>query len=160
MTVHIWRIAAVTPAYPAEDMSGAGAQATGGRWNAKGVAVLYTAENRALACLETLVHAVSTRLPLNRILVRFDVPDDVWQAASYFDRQDAKNVGWDVEPAGMVSISAGTKWLTGAKSALLVVPSVIVPEERNVLINPAHLDAARITATKIRKWTYDTRLKN
>ncbi|WP_081068024.1 RES family NAD+ phosphorylase [Burkholderia territorii] len=159
MTVHLWRIAAVTPAYPAEDMSGGGAQATGGRWNAKGVAVLYTAENRALACLETLVHAVGTGLPLNRILVRFDVPDDVWQAANYFDHQDAKNVGWDVEPAGMVSISAGTKWLTGGKSALLVVPSVIVPEEMNVLINPAHPHAAKIAATKIRKWTYDTRLR-
>ncbi|RKP50889.1 RES family NAD+ phosphorylase [Trinickia fusca] len=159
MTVPLWRIAALTPAYSAEDMSGGGAKATGGRWNAKGVAVLYTSENRSLACLETLVHVVSGALPLNRVLVRIDVPDDVWQAATYFDPDDPKSVGWDVEPAGMSSIDAGTDWANSGASALLVVPSVLIPEEANVLINPAHPDAAKITATKIRKWTYDARLK-
>ena len=159
MTVHLWRIATLTAAYPADDISGAGAKATGGRWNTKGVAVLYTSQNRSLACLETLVHAVSGALPLNRILVRIDVPDDVWKAATSFDPKTPKNVGWDVEPAGMVSINAGTAWANGRASALLIVPSVIVPEEMNVLINPAHADAAKITATKIRKWTYDPRLR-
>ncbi|WP_179405067.1 RES family NAD+ phosphorylase [Burkholderia guangdongensis] len=159
MTVHLWRIAALTPAYRAEDMSGGGAKTTGGRWNAKGVAVLYTSENRSLACLETLVHVVGGGLPLNRILVRIDVPDDVWRAAIHFDPDDPKNVGWDVEPAGMTSIDAGTDWANGAASALLVVPSVVVPEEMNVLINPAHPDVAKIKATKIRKWTYDARAK-
>jgi RES domain-containing protein len=159
MTLHLWRIAALTPAYPAEDMTGGGAKATGGRWNAKGTAVLYTSENRALACLETVVHVVSGGFPLNRILVRIDVPEDVWKAATIFDTADPKNVGWDVEPAGKVSIDAGTAWVNGGASALLVVPSIIVPEEMNILINPAHPDAAKIKATKIRKWTYDTRLK-
>jgi RES domain-containing protein len=159
MTVALWRIAALTPAYSAEDMSGGGAKATGGRWNAKGTAVLYTSENRALACLETVVHVVSGGLPLNRILVRIDVPDDVWRAATIFDVADSKNVGWDVDPAGKVSIDPGTNWVNGRTSALLVVPSIIVPEERNILINPAHPDAAKLTPTKIRKWTYDPRLK-
>jgi RES domain-containing protein len=160
VTVQLWRIAAVTPAYPAEDTSGGGAKATGGRWNAKGVAVLYTSTSRSLACLETLVHFASGALPLNRILVRIDVPDDIWQSAVKFDPSDPANVGWDVEPAGMVSIDAGTDWANSGRSALLVVPSVIVPEETNVLINPAHADAAKIQATKIRKWTYDGRLKS
>lgn len=159
MTVHLWRIAGLTAAYPAEDMSGAGAKATGGRWNAKGVPVLYTSESRSLACLETLVHTVSGALPLNRVLVRIDVPDDVWDAAMSFAPNDPRNVGWDVEPAGMVTINAGTAWANGGKSALLAVPSIIVPEEMNVLINPAHADAAKIKATKVRKWTYDPRLK-
>jgi RES domain-containing protein len=159
MTVHLWRIATLTPAYPAEDMSGGGAKATGGRWNAKGTAVLYAAENRSLACLETLVHGVSGALPLNRILVRIDVPDEVWEAATRFDPDDPENVGWNVEPAGMVSIDAGTGWVKRDASALLIVPSVIVPEEKNVLINPAHPDAAKISATKIRKWTYDARFR-
>ncbi|WLE64193.1 MULTISPECIES: RES family NAD+ phosphorylase [Burkholderia] len=159
MTIHLWRIATVTAAYPAEDMSGAGAKATGGRWNEKGTAVLYTSTSRSLACLETLVHMVSGGLPLNRILVRLDVPDDVWEAASSFDPNDIGNVGWDVEPAGMVSIKAGSDWVKGAAAALFVVPSAIVPEEMNVLINPLHADAAKITATKIRRWSYDPRLK-
>lgn len=112
-----------------------------------------------MACLETLVHTVSGALPLNRILVRIDVPDDVWDAATAFDPNDPSNVGWDVEPAGMVTINAGTAWANGCISALLAVPSVVVPEETNVLINPAHADAAKIKATKVRKWTYDPRLK-
>jgi RES domain-containing protein len=157
MTVHLWRIAAVTKDYPAEDMSGGGAKATGGRWNDKGVALLYTSENRSLACLETLVHVVSGGLPLNRILVRLDVPDTVWQAAILFDPN--ANIGWDVDPAGLVSIDAGTAWVKSRASALMVVPSAIVPDERNILINPAHADAAQIAATKIRRWTYDARLK-
>lgn len=159
MTVRLWRIATITPQYAADDMSGGGAKATGGRWNKAGVAVLYTASNRSLACLETLVHLVAGGLPLNRILVRFDVPDDVWQAATTFDANDAGNVGWDVEPAGMVSINAGTDWVNSGASALLIVPSAIVPEEMNVLINPAHADTAKITATMVRRWTYDPRLK-
>jgi RES domain-containing protein len=159
MTVILWRIATVTPQYAAEDMSGSGAKATGGRWNKVDVAVLYTASNRSLACLETLVHVVAGGLPLNRILVRIDVPDDVWKAATYFDAADAKNVGWDVQPAGMVSIDAGSNWAKSGASALFIVPSSIVPEEMNVLINPAHADAAKISATKVRRWTYDPRLK-
>lgn len=159
MTVHLWRIAALTPAYSAEDLSGAGAKATGGRWNAKGVAVVYGSENRSLACLETLVHMVSGGLPLNRILLRIDVPNDVWRAATHFDPDHPRNVGWDVEPAGKVSVDAGTDWVKNGTSALFVVASVVVPEEMNVLINPAHSDFAKISATKVRKWTYDARFK-
>jgi RES domain-containing protein len=68
-------------------------------------------------------------------------------------------VGWDSEPAARVSIDLGNKWVMAELSALLVVPSVIVPEEINVLFNPQHADSARITATKIRKWLYDPRLR-
>lgn len=154
----LWRIATVTPKYDADDMSGGGAKATGGRWNEKDTAVLYTSETRALACLETIVHLSAGGLPLNRILVRFDVPENVWNARQVFDPNLASNIGWDVEPAGMVSINYGTKWAKSGLSALLEVPSVIVTEEKNILINPNHPDAALITATKIRKWTYDARL--
>ena len=54
--VSLWRIASDTPDYTADDTTGAGAKKTGGRWNRKGIALIYTAESRALACLETLVH--------------------------------------------------------------------------------------------------------
>jgi RES domain-containing protein len=153
MTVVLWRIAATTPKYVADDLSGAGAKNTGGRWNPVGMAITYTSENIALAVLETVVHLRSGGLPLNRYLVRIDVPDDVWAA-----RQVCKPpVGWDAMPAGMNSMQTGEAWLLSKASALLVVPSVIVPEENNVLINPLHLDAARITATALRKWHYDPR---
>jgi RES domain-containing protein len=58
----------------------------------------------------------------------------------------------------MVSLDIGMTWLTSSRSALLVAPSVIVPEEFNVLINPRHPGARDITATKVRRWLYDPRL--
>lgn len=153
----IWRIAAVTPDYSADDLSGAGAKATGGRWNRKGNAVMYCASTISLACLETVVHLASGGLPLNRYLVEIVVPDNVWKARKFITHTTAP-VGWDALPAGKVSLDAGDGWLTGAGSALLEVPSIVVPEEQNVLINPVHPDSARITATIRRKWQYDSRL--
>lgn len=157
MSRTVWRIATDTPAYQADDLSGTGAKATGGRWNEKDVPVLYTSETRALACLETLVHLNAGGLPFNRYLVAITIPDDVWAKAVIAHAEDLI-VGWDAEPAGQVSIRFGTAWLQSARSALLVVPSVIVPEEHNVLINPVHPDSVRITAVKQRRWLYDPRL--
>lgn len=153
MTATLWRIAATTPKYIAEDMSGAGAKNTGGRWNPIGAAVIYTSQNIALAVLETIAHLRSGGLPLNRYLVRVEVPDDVWAVRQVL----SPPVGWDAMPAGMVSIQAGETWLLSKASALLVAPSVIVPEESNVLINPLHPDTTRIVATALRKWHYDPR---
>lgn len=155
MTVAVWRIAAVTLIYSADDLSGAGAKASGGRWNSPGVAVVYASESIALALHETVVHLRSSGLPLNRYLVRIEVPDAVWQARRSLT---APPVGWDVEPHGVPGVRAGDSWLKSASSALLTVPSVVVPEECNVLINPAHPDAAGLTAVMVRRWGYDARL--
>ena len=157
MSQTVWRIATDTPACEADDLSGAGAKATGGRWNAAGVAVVYTSQTRALACLETVVHLNAGGLPLNRYLVEVAIPDDLWTNAQTTTSASIP-VGWDAEPAGRTSIEFGTKWIRSGMSALLVVPSVIVPEEFNVLINPQHSGSTRISATKVRKWLYDPRL--
>jgi RES domain-containing protein len=154
----VWRIAADTARYPADDLSGGGAEATGGRWNAQGHAVLYASTTRALACLETVVHLNAGGLPLNRYLVEIVIPESVWAAAQR-QTQASLPVGWDAEPASLTSIQFGTDWLTAKSSALLILPSVIVPEEFNVLINPAHPNAAGITSNKVRKWLYDPRLR-
>lgn len=156
MTHVVWRIATDTPHYEADDLTGAGAKVTGGRWNEAGIAMLYAAESRSLACLETIVHLNAGGLPLNRYLVQIDIPDDSWAAAETLD--PATLVGWDAEPAGRASIRHGTEWARSGRGLLLMAPSVIVPEERNVLINPLHGDLARVTATKVRRWTYDSRL--
>jgi RES domain-containing protein len=153
--IHAWRIATDTPGYTADDLSGAGAKLSGGRWNRSGNAMLYCASNISLAVLETFIHLKAGGLPLNRYLVEFTIPDAVWAAARLMP---APPVGWDAIPTGKVSLDAGDAWLKGGRSALLVVPSVIVGEECNVLINPLHPDAARITARKVRKWVYDPRL--
>lgn len=157
MTTTFWRIATDTKTYEAHDLSGIGAKITGGRWNDIGVALVYAATSRALACLETVVHLNSGGLPLNRYLVEINVPDDLLSAAEVATTDDLA-VGWDAEPAGRVSISFGSEWAASVRSALMLVPSVIVSEENNLLINPGHPDAARISARKVRRWTYDPRL--
>jgi len=156
--VALWRIATDTPAYGSDDLSGKGAQSTGGRWNKKGTAVLYTSGSIALACLETVVHLGGfSPLPLNRYLVRVDVPDDAWEERVIFN--PSINIGWDALPEGLVSIDWGNNWTISAVSLLAQVPSVVVPEEPNILINPNHPGASTLLATKLRRWTYDSRIR-
>jgi RES domain-containing protein len=156
--MRIWRIATDTPEYVADDLSGAGANSTGGRWNRQGLPILYCADTPSLACLETLVHLGASGLPLNRYLVAIDVPDPLWHAREI---QSALSlpVGWDACPVGKVSLDFGDTWLKSNRSALLDVPSVIVPEDRVILINPLHAEAGDITAMKTRKWLFDPRLR-
>jgi RES domain-containing protein len=154
MTVAVWRIAVEAPAYAANDVSGTGAKVTGGRWNSKGTPVVYCATNIALATLETVHYLQTGGLPYNRFLVRIDVPDAVWDARQVLAPLPG---GWDAIPAGLASRSAGDAWIRSGTSALLLVPSVVVPDEYNVLVNPVHADASTVTATTIRRWLYDPR---
>ena len=157
MSVVLWRIASDTPHYESTDLSGKGAETSGGRWNRPGIPLVYTSTSIALACLETVVHLNATGdLPINRYLVRIEVDDASWASMSV--AVPARLVGWDAEPAGKVSLGWGDQWLRGKSSLLASVPSVVVPEERNVLVNPAYPPRAGIKATKLRKWLYDTRL--
>ena len=158
MSRHIWRIATDTPDYTADDATGEGARRTGGRWNRKGLPVLYCAESIALAALETFVHLDSGSLPLNRYLVHIDVPDNLWDQATLL-QSSSLSVGWDAEPSGRISLDIGDAWLNSPGGTLLLrVPSVIVPIEANVLINPRHQDMTGLTFTTNRKWTYDARM--
>ncbi len=150
--MRVWRIAADAPAYTADDLTGTGAKLSGGRWNRKGTPMIYAASNRALACLETMVHLNVGDLPLNRYLVELAIPEKLFLSAVRFNAQH--HVGWDAIPEGLVSLEAGQGWIKQSTSAVMIVPSVIVPEEFNVLINPVHPDARAITANKVRKWLY------
>jgi len=155
--VCLYRIAQDTPSYGADDRSGVGAKTTGGRWNRPDTALLYTATTRALACLETMVHlAPGGAFPFNRYLVEVEVPAAAWAHRVVFDA--GKFVGWEAEPPGIVSLVWGTAWAADGTSLLAEVPSVIVPEESNVLLNPAHPEMAAVLVRKVRRWLYDSRL--
>ena len=150
----LWRIAVETPAYPASDLSGTGARITGGRWNSKGAPGVYCSTSIALATLETVHYLRGGGLPFNRYLVRIAIPDVVWDARQVLEPFPG---GWDAIPAGLAGKRAGDGWIAAGKSALLLVPSVIVPDEYNVLLNPRHADAAAVTASTVRRWSYDPR---
>ncbi|MDM5180143.1 RES family NAD+ phosphorylase [Massilia sp. DJPM01] len=154
MTVAVWRIAVEAPTYTADDLSGTGAKISGGRWNSKGTPLVYSASNIALATIETVHYLSNGGLPFNRYLVRIDIPEIVWEARQVLAPLPG---GWDAIPAGLSARNAGDGWVASGTTALLLVPSVIVPDEYNVLINPRHRDAAAITATTIKRWIYDPR---
>lgn len=157
MSTALWRIATDTKDYEAHELNGKGAEKTGGRWNRPGRPMVYCSQTIALSCLETVVHLNAGDLPLNKFLVRIEMPESVWHSREQWTANELP-VGWNAVPEGKVSLDIGDDWLQSKRSALLVVPSVIVPEEQNVLINPLHSAAKKIKAFRVRSWFYDQRL--
>jgi RES domain-containing protein len=152
--VNLWRIAAETRQFAADDLSGGGAAAFPGRWNDERQAVLYAAPTLAVAVLETAAHIDGSGLPLNRFVVRIDVPDATW-AVREERGVSTLPAAWAAIPAGRASVQVGSEWLASGRSAILLVPSVIVPEEWAALINPAHADAKTLHVDVVRPFAYD-----
>ncbi|PRC93787.1 RES family NAD+ phosphorylase [Solimicrobium silvestre] len=156
-SVQLWRISKHTALFRADDLSGEGAKITGGRWNKKSLAVTYSSSTIALATLETLAHIGSEIAARNRFLIAISVPVKLWNKREIITAAEL-DPSWLAEPPGMFSIEFGSTWLEGRSAALLLVPSIIVPEEFNVLINPKHPDAKKISAKIVRQFIYDPRL--
>lgn len=116
-----------------DGLSAEGARLNGGRWNSKGVPVLYCATSESLAMLELRVHAPH---PYPRVRLRFviEIPDD----AVHNVPVSSLPRGWNTLPPSPVSKRFGDEWVVARSSLGLLVPSVIASEERNLLLNPAH----------------------
>ncbi|RFS21011.1 RES domain-containing protein [Chitinophaga silvatica] len=138
-----------------DDLAGTGARLYGGRWNSPGHAIVYTAGSRALAALEVLVH-----IPLKNIIQDFciasiHIPDTI--AIKVLTKEDLPK-GWQsLTPAPFLQ-DIGDEWSETAKYAVLRVPSVIIAEEHNYLINPLHPDAEQITIKNTQPFVFDQRL--
>jgi RES domain-containing protein len=152
--VRLWRIAAETRKYGADDLSGKGAAISPGRWNDTGEPVVYAALSISMAVLETAAHVDDLGLPLNRFIVEIDVPDVLWGAREEIGVAQLP-AAWNAIPAGRASVKVGSQWLAEKRSAILLLPSVIVPEEPLALINPQHPDAGHIQARVVRLFDYD-----
>jgi RES domain-containing protein len=153
VTVSAWRI--VKAKHAADAFSGAGARVFGGRWNSRGVAVVYAAGSPALAMLESLVHLDSSDLVARYLL--FQVTFD----ASLVTALDAKALpsNWREEPPPIAVQRLGDVWVSQARSAVLRVPSVVLPtEEWNYVLNPAHPDYGKITKGPQLAARFDPRL--
>lgn len=155
VTEVLWRIAKHTSLYKATDLTGGGAKTTGGRWNSKGVSVVYTSTTIALATLETMAHLGDINIR-NAFLAKVAVPQAVWDLREYVEANDFDPT-WLAEPPGSTSINYGDDWLRGLTAPLLMVPSAIIPEEYNVLVNPVHPLSRKITSTVLRQYIYDPR---
>ena len=150
----LWRIATETRTYPANDLSGTGAAKNPGRWNDDGQAVVYCAPTLSMAVLETAAHVNTNSLPLNRFVVCIDVPEAIWAKRRVVIAAKLPAT-WRAIPAGMTSVSLGSKWWAKNESAVLQVPSSIVPEEAVCLINAHHADHSKISCKVVRAFDFD-----
>ncbi|MDX1606947.1 MAG: RES family NAD+ phosphorylase [Candidatus Competibacterales bacterium] len=141
--MRLWRLTRAAHAA----LDGEGARRFGGRWNAPGRAVVYTAADAALTVLEVRVHL---DLPLDLL------PDDYVLLGIDTGPLEPETGPALTDPDACRDF--GERWLGEARSALLAVPSVIVPESSDVLINPRHPDSAAVRLVSRRTWRFDPRL--
>ena len=134
--------------------SGEGSRRVGGRWTPAGYPAVYTASSIALTVLETLVHVDSSIMP-KHLVIRVDVPDDI--NVTSFTANDLP-ANWRETPAPAVLQQIGRDWLEASETALLQIPSVVVPQENNVIINPLHADFRILKIGKPDSFSIDTRL--
>ena len=119
------------------DMSGFGVRLYGGRWNRKGVGIIYASETRALAAVEYLVHVPLSAVPGNLSIASIEIPDDIIpQVISAGDLP----ANWRNYPAPAELAELGTRWALANETLLLQVPSAVVEHEFNILINPSRLE--------------------
>lgn len=145
-----WRITRARK--PADAFSGEGARLFGGRWNSSGIRLIYSAGSRSLAILEVLAHLMRSAPLNNYVLYRVECDDSLVQILSDPPR------GWDAEPPTVASQSVGDAWVLSATRPVLSVPSAIVPQERNFVLNPAHSEFSRIVIGRPVAYRIDPRL--
>jgi RES domain-containing protein len=149
--VFVWRL--TRAAHQALD--GEGARLNGGRWNREGVPVVYASSTLALAALEYLVHVDPRDAPTDLVALKIEVPDDLPSGRVLASELPAD---WNRVPDHPACTDAGEAWIATGRSAMLRVPSAIVPEEDNLLIQPLHPDAAGMVVALVRRFAFDPRL--
>jgi RES domain-containing protein len=150
--LRIWRL---SPRHTVESAcNGEGAKKYGGRWNKKGTAAIYSSATLSLCVLEVLVHTDTDLLP-DHSVYSIDIPDDLL----IVDLQNALPENWRTEPAPESLQEIGNSWSLASTSAILRLPSAIVPSESNYILNPAHLDFARIIIRQDHRFSFDKGLK-
>lgn len=148
--IEVWRI--VKQKYTASAFDGEGARINGGRWNHDGISMVYTSSSLSLAALELFVNldrpphvhlvAIPAYLP-KECVIKHSIP---------------LPEGWNTYPASNMSKDIGTRWIENAASAVLQLPSVIIPSEFNYLLNPNHSDFKKITLGSPSVFSFDQRM--
>lgn len=141
----------------AKDLSGNGARLSGGRWNSKGLPVVYTSGSIALAMAEVLVHISAGLIPDDYRLVTIEIPDSI-----SIEILDETSLPGKWKTLGMMPVTQkiGNNFLINLKAPCLKVPSAVVPGENNILINPEHPDFAKVKILKMESFDFDERLLN
>jgi RES domain-containing protein len=149
--MEVWRLS--LRRYPGID--GEGARAHGGRWNLPGTAVVYTSATLSLATLEHLANVDPDLLPHDLVSLSGDLPDHL--SIRKIAAADLP-ANWRDYPAPEELKRIGTDWATSGQTLVLSVPSVVVPHERNYMLNPAHQHFGQIQWKQPSPFSLDSRL--
>jgi RES domain-containing protein len=150
--INAWRI--VSANYKNKAYTGDGARIYGGRWNSKGVAVVYTAGSLALASIEMIVNLPAPKLLQKYIRISAQISSDLVSDLSEAGLPE----DWNSRPISPSTRAISDRWVKNQSSAVLRVPSIVVPDEYNYLINPAHPDFVKIDIGKPIVYYFDPRL--
>lgn len=139
----------------AGDLTGIGAELNGGRWNNEGIPCIYTSSFLSLAVLEYAVNNSLENIPRALSYTIYDIPD-----TDYLKLKISSLPGnWADHPAPISTMDFGSKILKENKNLVITIPSVIIPEEYNYLINPNHADIGKVKIMEIKDFTFDIRVK-
>ncbi|MBI4699448.1 MAG: RES family NAD+ phosphorylase [Nitrospirae bacterium] len=137
--------------------TGEGARIGGGRWNHVGTPVVYVSETLSLAALELFVHFTRKDIKLVKSLVA--IPLDIPNSLKTEEVSVKKlKLGWRVSPPSNYTKDIGTKWAQGGTSSILRVPSALIPDEYNLVLNPKHADFVKIRIGNPQPFTLDERM--
>lgn len=126
------------------------------RWNSKDIKLIYTAQSKALACLENVVHRNSNGLQQNFRVLFIDIPDHLPVAEI---KEDDLRHGWQEFEHMPYTQALGNEWIKTSETVILKVPSAIIKGEFNYLLNPAHKDYNSIKLLKEEPFKFDNRIK-
>jgi RES domain-containing protein len=138
--------------YANDPLNGIGAASSGARWNSKGVRMGYTGSTRSLVTLEMLVHVSRDSVPTDRVMVLIDIPDDAIVTLDPLPR------GWDKLLYDTEVQAVGDAWIRRGDSLALRVPSAVVRQEFNILVNPAHARFREVVVAPHEPLVLDQRL--
>lgn len=142
--------------YAGSAFDGEGAYRFGGRWNSRGTRVIYAAGSLALAALEMLVHLNDDEMLFKYSYITAKIPPELILKIEDFRPLPAN---WNESPAPLAAQEIGDEWVRSSASAVLEIPTSIVPLERNYLLNPAHTDWSKIVLGDPQEFVFDERLK-
>lgn len=151
--MRVWRI--IPKLHLSQAFDGEGARRFGGRWNGLGTRVVYASATLSLAALEFFVNLDRDTEPDQLVAVSADIPDDT--RIGYIEVSDLPK-NWRSYPVPEELQDLGTAWVTSASAAVLVIPSAVIPEEHNYLLNPAHPDFKRFRLNKPEAFHFDPRM--
>lgn len=137
-----------------KDLTGIGAKTVGGRWNPKGVAVLYTSTTAALSALEVLAHLPAAYFPDDMSIATIEVPDTLITTIDIEKIPD----DWNKIPVPIEIQNFTMQWIVEEQYLGLKVPSIIIPKEKNLLVNPMHPKFDKVKLLDVEPFCFDIRL--